>query len=267
MNRSYLFLLLFIVFALSSCNEKVESFPEKEGRVIILMYHRIVDGEPGNIYERSLKDFESDLIYLIDNNIHVIDFTDLTNISESGRMPEGNSAILTFDDGDNSWYNLVAPMLLRYRMKATFFLWTHMIGNNSFLTWNEVEYMSNYTLTDGNKPFSFGSHSFSHPFLSQSRDNFETSEEYNLFLDYELRESKKKIEEHTPGEVTVLALPYGDGAGDPDIIAAAQRNGYQLVRTSVRGVIENADFDSYIIPSLPILDDTSPEQIGSYLFN
>lgn len=67
--------------------------------------------------------------------------------------------------------------------------------------------------------------------------------------------------------MTVLALPYGDGAGDPDIIAAAQRNGYQLVRTSVRGVIENADFDSFIIPSLPILDDTSPEQIGSYLFN
>jgi len=266
MNRIYL-ILLSIVFILSSCTEKEESVPEKEGRIIILMYHRIVDGEPGNLYERSLQDFESDLMYLIDNNIHVVDFTDLANISATGKMPEGNSAILTFDDGDNSWYNLVAPTLLRYRMKATFFLWTYMIDNNYFLTWNEVEYMSNYTLTNGKKPFSFGSHTFSHSFLYQSRNNYETAEEYNQFLDYELRESKKKIEEHTPGDVTVLALPFGDGAGDPDIIAAAQRNGYQLVRTSVRGAIKNPDFDCFAIPSLPILSDTRPEQIGSYLFN
>lgn len=266
MNRSFLILLL-IVFTIISCTEKEDPVPEEEGRIIVLMYHRIVDGEPGNTYERSLADFESDLIYLINNNIHVIDFADLRNVSESGRMPEGNSVIITFDDGDNSWYNLVAPMLLRYRMKATFFLWTYMIGSNSFLTWNEVEYMSNYTQIDGIKPFTFGSHTFSHPFLSQRRSSFETTDEYNLFLDYELRESKKKIEEHTPCEVTVLALPYGDGAGDSDIIAAAQRNGYQLVRTSVWGAIEDADFDNFVIPSLPILNDTRPEEIGSYLFN
>ena len=68
MNRIYL-ILLSIVFILSSCTEKEESVPEKEGRIIILMYHRIVDGEPGNLYERSLQDFESDLMYLIDNNM------------------------------------------------------------------------------------------------------------------------------------------------------------------------------------------------------
>lgn len=257
------FLLLYLSF--SACKPETKEDPTGDGKIIVLMYHRIVDGSAGNLYERSLADLESDIKYLKDNNINIIDFDELGSFLSNGKIPAGNSAIITFDDGDHSWYSLVRPLFTRNKIKATFFLWTNMIGEDSFLSWEEVEFMSHYMVSPGIRLFAFGSHSCSHPYLYQSKKEFSTPEEYSAFLDYEFGVSKQAIEKHTPGSVIIFALPYGDGAGESDIISAAQRNGYEFIRTSVWGAIENAGTDPFIIPSLPMLDSTDPQQIGNYL--
>lgn len=258
----YLILLLFS----AGCSD-ISDNTKQEGRIIILMYHRLTNGEPENLYERSAGDFEEDLKYLIANNINVLDFNDLEDYIIKGKMPAQNSVIITFDDGDYSWYSLAKPLLFKYGMKATFFLWTGIVGSNSFLSWNEVEIMGNYMYENGTRPFTFGSHSFSHPYLLGKRSSFDNSTEYEAFLDYELRESKKMIEGHIPDKVTVLALPYGDGAGDQIIIDAAARNDYRMIRTSRYGAIENASVNLFNLPSLPMLNDTMSEKIGDYLGN
>lgn len=258
-------ILIISVLSITGCFRYEELEPEPEGKIIILMYHRISAGEALNLYERSASNFQQDLEYLKKNKINIIDFNDLLAIKESGKMPAGNSAILTFDDGDNSWFNIVQPILKQYRVKATFFLWVHMIGKDSFLSWQDVELMSNYTLDGGVKPFTFGSHSYSHPFLYGSRENYSDPDEYKGFLDYEFRESKRIIEEYVPGNVEIFALPFGDGAGDENIIAAAKRHGYKFIRTSVHGTINTSDSDLFLIPALPILDNTESNEIGIYL--
>jgi peptidoglycan/xylan/chitin deacetylase (PgdA/CDA1 family) len=260
------FKLLIIGFLLiAGCSGVDEPMPSAEGRIIVLMYHRIVNGKATNLYERSIEDFEADLKYLVNNDIKVISFNDLENVEASGKMPEGNSAVITFDDGDNSCYTLVRPLLLQYKMKATFFLWAYMIGHDSFLTWNEVELMSNYMYSGGERPFLFGSHTYSHQYLLLRKSGFNSADEYNSFIDYELRESKKLIESHTAEEVSGLSLPFGDGAGDADIITATKRNGYKYIRTSVWGAIVNPTVNLFEIPSLPMLDTTNPDQIEYYL--
>jgi len=263
MKRINIYILTFLLL-LSGCSGS-EILPEQEGRIIILMYHRIVEGPAEDLYARSADDFEEDIKYLNDNNIKVINFKDLEQIKETGRMPSGNCAILTFDDGDVSWYNIVRPILLKNELEATFFLWTSNIGNKTYLNWSQVEYMSRYLYPDGRRPFTFESHTFTHPYLQGSKASFANSADYERYLDYELGESKRVIESHTLLPVTILALPFGDGAGDQGIIAASERNGYQMIRTSRRGTIENSAADLYNIPSLPILDDTSTDQIGLYL--
>jgi peptidoglycan/xylan/chitin deacetylase (PgdA/CDA1 family) len=266
MKRIFLFCTLICFALITGCSPENDPEPEAPGKVIVLMYHRIVKGDASNLYERSLKNLEGDLKYLNEHKIKVLSFSDLEVITASGSMPEGNSAIITFDDGDSSWYTLVRPLLLSYQMKATFFLWTYMIGHDSFLTWDEIEDMSHYTLNGGERPFVFGSHTYSHTYLFKNKDEFASSAEYNSFLDYELGKSKEIIEDHTPDSVTVLSLPYGDGAGDTEIIAAAQRNGYKFIRTSIWGAIENSStINLFIIPSLPMLDSTVPGLIGTYL--
>lgn len=259
-----LYTTIFIIL-LSGCSGKDEPEPVGNGKIIVLMYHRIVKGEASNLYERSIDNLEADLKYLKNNNIKILSFSDLESIIAAGSMPEDNSAIITFDDGDSSWYTLVRPLLLKYKVKATFFLWTYMIDHDSFLKWNEVEDMSHYTITGGEHPFTFGSHTYSHQYLLKSKNEFANTTEYNAFLDYELGQSKEIIEKHTPVSVSVLSLPYGDGAGDPEIIAAAQRNGYKFIRTSTWAVIENREQNLFMIPSLPILDTTQSELIGYYL--
>lgn len=257
------FLLIHISFP--ACKPEAGDDPTGEGKIIVLMYHRIVDGNTSNLYERSIGDLESDIKYLSDNNINIIDFDELGLVLSGGKMPAGNSAIITFDDGDHSWYSLVRPLFAKHKIKAAFFLWTNMIGENSFLSWEEVENMSHYTINPGIRLFTFGSHSCSHRYLYQSKNEYPTPEEYKSFLDYEFGSSKQIIEKHTPGNVRVFALPYGDGAGESEIIDAAKRNGYQFIRTSYWGAIENTETDPFFIPSLPMLDSTDPQIIGTYL--
>ena len=266
MNCKYILFAIFLLL-ITGCSKQIEPVPSQkaEGKIIVLMYHRIVNGEATDPYERSVEDLEADLQYIVDNDINVISFNDLASIAASGKMPAGNSAVITFDDGDNSWYTLVRPLLLKYKMQATFFLWTSMMEVNSFITWNEVELMSRYRYSGGERPFQFGSHTHSHQYLLQRKDEFINAVEYNSFLDYELGESKRLIESHTDGEISVLSLPYGDGAGDPEIISAAKRNGYKYIRTSVWGAIEEPYSSLFVIPSLPILDATYQSEIGYYL--
>jgi peptidoglycan/xylan/chitin deacetylase (PgdA/CDA1 family) len=265
MQRLIILYTTILIVLLTGCSGKDAPEPAGNGKIIVLMYHRIVQDEVSNLYERSIDNLEADLKYLNSNSIKVLTFSDLATILATGSMPEDNSAIITFDDGDSSWYTLVRPLLLKYKMKATFFLWTYMIDHDSFITWNEVEDMSHYTLDGGEHPFTFGSHTYSHQYLLKSKEEFPNEDEYEAFLDYELGKSKEMIEEHIPGSVSILSLPYGDGAGDPEIISAAQRNGYKFIRTSIWGVIENTEQNLFIIPSLPILDTTESELIGQYL--
>ncbi|MGB8491601.1 MAG: polysaccharide deacetylase family protein, partial [Bacteroidales bacterium] len=265
MQKRHLLWFIFILVTTISCSRDDNPLPVGNGKVLVLMYHSIVDGAPANEYERTVDKFEGDLRYIRDNNINVLLFSDLENIAVTGEMPVQNSIILTFDDGDRSWYTLVKPLLLKYGMKATFFLCTDMVGSSPYVNWDEVEEMSGYMQPGGVRPFEFESHTTSHRFLLASRANFGTETEYNAFLDYEFGESKKLIDGHILREITALSLPYGDGADDPVIIAAATRNGYSLIRTSKWGNITSPEFNLFSVPSLPVLDTTSVRFINYYL--
>jgi len=262
-------LIFMIVFFLAIGCSDIDEPPDPENpQIVVLMYHKISQEKAENLYERSRVDFENDLKYLINNNITCIDFKDLEKIKQSGEMPSRHSVIITFDDGDRSWYDIAVPLLKKYGMKATFFLWVEKMGSNSFLLWQEVQYISNITYPGGIKPFAFGSHSYSHQFLQTARNNYSTPGEYRTFLNWELSRSKEIIEEYTPGEVQILALPYGDGAGDTEIIASAQLNGYKFIRTSRNDAVSSiSELDLFNIPSLPMLDNTEQDEIGYYLDN
>ena len=250
---------------LAGCSRLPDVDPVDNPRVVILMYHRLTEADATNLYERSASDFDKDLKYLKDNNIMVIDFNELEDIVSGKRELLSHAAIITFDDGDHSWYTIAAPLLKKYRMKGTFFLWASQVGMNSFLSWDEVEMMSNTAWEGGVRPFVFGSHTLYHRYLMTMKEALGGGDAFAAYLDEELGGSKKIIEAHINGSVVALALPFGDGAGDPDIIAAAQRHGYRYIRTSEWDVTGTAATNLFRLPSLPMLDDTSPEMIGGYL--
>jgi len=263
--RRILTSLLILAALAAGCSRQPDPEVVDDPMVVILMYHRITDAEAANLYERSAEEFEKDLVYLRDKNIKVIDFNELEEIVSGQLQLTTHAAIITFDDGDHSWYTLAAPLLKKYRMKATFFLWASKIGMNSFLSWDEVELMSNYTYDDGERPFAFGSHTMSHPYLLNMKKALGGGEAFAAYLDEELGGSKVLIDSHIYGSVDALALPFGDGAGDEDINAAALKHGYRFIRTSERNITGTPATDLFRLPSLPLLDDTDQELIGGYL--
>ena len=271
MRYTYVFMqrtvtaFILVTALLAGCSKIPDPEPVDNPKVVILMYHRITAGVAGNLYERSAEEFENDLLYLRENNVRVIDFNELRAVIEGEEQLTTHAAVITFDDGDHSWYTLAMPLLKQYRMKATLFLWASKIGANSFLTWDEVELMSSYSMDGGVRPFSFGSHTMSHQYLMTMKVALGGGEAFQAYLDEELGGSKVLIDRHIYGTVEALALPYGDGAGDPDITSAALRHGYSFIRTSERNVTGTSSSNLLRLPSLPLLDDTAQELIGDYL--
>jgi len=54
-----------------------------------------------------------------------------------GPLPE-RTVVLTFDDGHVSHFELVAPLLVRYRFTGTFFVTTGYIGQSGYMTWDQL---------------------------------------------------------------------------------------------------------------------------------
>jgi peptidoglycan/xylan/chitin deacetylase (PgdA/CDA1 family) len=238
---------------------------EKKNRIVILMYHKITDSVPANEYERNSSDFEDDLIYFRDHNYQVLSMDDLLLLQSGELELISDGIVMTFDDGYESNYSKVFPLLDKYKMPATFFLVTEWIGTPDFMQWSEVWTMSQYVDNEAKSPFMMGSHTSSHPYLEQSATSFPTQEDYINFLNTELGDSKTWIVDITGQTNIFLSLPYGDGANNQDIINSAMANGYRGIRTSVWKSFTVEEINLFALPSFPVLSNSAIDTIENYL--
>jgi len=146
--------------------------------------------------------------------------------------------LTTFDDGyaDNLWY--AVPVLKKNGITPLIFLTVNYIGTQNifnryrdkekdrFLNWDEVKQLAADDVI-------FGSHSLSHPHLSQVEDN-------RLWA--EVSESKKTIEDRTGKEASFFCYPYGDF--DERVIETVQKAGYKgaVVTPGVRGNVKKGPY-------------------------
>ena len=237
----------------------------RQNRIVILMYHKITDSVPLNEYERNTTDFENDLIYLRDHNYQILAMEDLLLLKSGDLKLSSNGIIITFDDGYESNYSKAFPILTSYNMAATFFLTTEWMNTGDYITWPQVWQMSEFISTEGKRLFRMASHTSSHPFLEKSAGNFATHEDYLKFLNTELKDSKTWITDITGQTGIFLSLPFGDGANNQDIINTAVENGYLGIRTSIWNSFPVDKMNLFVLPSIPVLSDTSIDIIENYL--
>ena len=205
----------------------------KDPKIVPVLYHNIVFGRTGNIYNRDLYNFESDLGYL-KRKYAFLGFQDLVDIHNGTKTIATDATVVTFDDGDLSIYAIVYPLLKAFDIPATFFLVPTYIGQVGYMDWDQVREMDRYRNVRGEKLFSFGSHSLTHRPLGE------------LPADevlYEMRESKRIIELELGSAVIAIALPFGSGSGDKQVLEAARESGYLAVRTSKPGAVFASSMD------------------------
>lgn len=238
---------------------------EKKHRIAIIMYHDITDSVPGNDYERNSNDFANDMKYILDNNYQLLSINDLLLLQAGTLKLYSDGIIITFDDGYKSNYTKAFPLLSEYDIPATFFIVPEWIGDSIYMTWPEVWQISQYINTEGVMPFTIGSHTSSHPYLEQSAQYFTDHQEYLDFLYTELEDSRVWIIDITGQSDIFLALPYGDGANNVDIINMAIFCGYKGIRTSIYNSFAPEEMNLFVLPSISILSLDSIQIIENFL--
>ncbi len=221
-------------------------------KIVILMYHNLVYGRTGNEYNRDIYNFEHDLAFLR-ARFRIIDFHDLEAIAQGKMELDTDAAIISFDDGDLSVYAVAYPLLRDYGIKATFFLIAGSVGDIGYMNWTQIKEMEASRNPEGERLFSFGSHSTSHACMGDLD---------RATLEKELRGSKQLIEDNTGEKVRFLALPFGSGSGRQDIIDLSEAAGYTAIRTSDIGYIVPGKIDLWRLPAIYIDNVSSDRAMG-----
>lgn len=110
----------------------------------------------------SAAEFESHLQHLKRNGYATLTADEFYKAKRNGVSDPFRSAVLTFDDGDKGFYDVVFPLLKKYRMKAVNFIIPGWVGKEGMLTWEQIREMHESGLVD------IQSHSMHHPAIFTS---------------------------------------------------------------------------------------------------
>ncbi|PTL77801.1 polysaccharide deacetylase family protein [Vitiosangium sp. GDMCC 1.1324] len=116
------------------------SRPMAEGNAAILFYHKVQRRQVGVWGEPVLdvREFERHVIFLAREYQPVLLSELVAGLSGRARLPR-RAVALTFDDGYRNNLHLVAPILARHGVPATFFVTTGLIGTEGWMWAYELE--------------------------------------------------------------------------------------------------------------------------------
>jgi len=157
----------------------------------VLVYHSISSPDeplPGDI-DISAENFAAQLSWLARRR-SVVPLIDTLG-SSNGR----SRVALTFDDGFRDNLTVAAPMLEKYSMPATVFVTPGFIGNQSYLSREELRELSRHPL------ITIGAHGLWHRHFTHL-----PADEARR----ELVEARRALEEITGQKVDLMAWPYGE---------------------------------------------------------
>ncbi|HEY4511226.1 MAG TPA: polysaccharide deacetylase family protein [Candidatus Paceibacterota bacterium] len=198
-------------------------------KVPIFIYHHVrpyVRGESilQDQFDVTPELLEQHLKYLAEHGYTTISPDELVRYATLGTTsPTIKPVFLTFDDGWRNQYAYAFPLLKKYRMTATFYVYTDPIGNKIYLTWDQLREMDQAGMT-------IASHTQSHPYFK------------TLALDkvtQEVTASKKILERELGKPVIHFASPYG--SMDDDKMNILREAGYATGRTTYKGIYHHKD--------------------------
>jgi len=153
---------------------------------------------------------------------------------------------LTFDDGYQSHYETVFPLLKKYQMAATFYIGTDFLGKPGYLTEKQVFQLSE-------RGYEIASHSVTHRNLKQ----LSVAE-----IKKELRESQLCLENLTQAPIDHFAPPFGFFNS---IVLQLIGQIYQSSRTIVPGLNDIKLPTPFLIRSYVLFNHTSLKEIEGWI--
>ena len=213
--------------------------------VPVLMYHRICELTPQERTSElardltvSPADFEEQVRHLKENGFGFLLASEVEEAVKSNAPLPEKAVCLTMDDGYKDNFEHAFPILRKYRIPATIFLVTSTVDTARHLSWDEVNLMHR-------EKVGFGSHTVHHydlPLLSTSG------------MDFELRESKRVIEEKLVERISAVAYP--SGRYSDKVVQRARLAGYEAGWKKGGGPVQPGA-DMFLLPRVRVNGGTT----------
>lgn len=201
--------------------------------VPILLYHRF-----GPMVADSMTVttpvFVSHLEYLKANGYVVIPLRKLVDYRlRKGPPLPPKSVVITIDDAHKTVYTEMFPLVKKYRIPVTLFVYPSAISNASYaMTWDQLREVKKSGL------FDIQSHTYWHANFKQDRKKM-SQQEYEKSVDMQLRKSKSRLEKELGSTVDMISWPFG--IYDDWLCAKATEAGYIAAFTIDRRQVTGSD--------------------------
>jgi peptidoglycan/xylan/chitin deacetylase (PgdA/CDA1 family) len=215
--------LLALVFLLVSWHwsqagdMKLRTIGNAEKEVVCFIYHRFNDSRYPSTNTKAL-DFEFHLEYLKTHGFTVLTFSDAIRYLKDN-SPVKRVAVITIDDGYQSFYKHGLPLLKRYHMPATLFINPKTVGAGDYMRWEDLQKCMDQNIEIGN-------HTHSHDFFL----DLPAARRYDIFKN-EIAQSQDIILKNLAIVPEAFSYPYGEFdlqmkqiVKDAGFIAAAAQN-------------------------------------------
>jgi peptidoglycan/xylan/chitin deacetylase (PgdA/CDA1 family) len=207
--------------------------PEQSGSAAtILVYHRFgpVAGDPMTITTAS---FISQLEYLRAHGYQIVPLRQVVGFAIGRESIPARAVAITDDDGHRSVFTEMKPIVERYRIPVTLFIYPSAISNASYaMAWDQLAALKATGL------FDIESHTYWHPNFKIERKRLKPAE-FEEFVRSQLLKSRAVIEKHLALRPDLLAWPFG--IYDDDLIRIARDCGFVAGFTIERRPVTRGD--------------------------
>ena len=211
---------------------------DQTAQVIIFCYHRLVDKirYPGT--EITPAAFEAQMKELKDRGITVISMQDLLAWKRGEKSIPPRSAVVTFDDGWKSQYEVAWPIMKKYGYPFTMFIYTEgvrggSLGGGEAITWEQLADMRDNGVD-------IEAHTATHQDLREghtitlitggkrTRTKL-TGPQYEEWMQNEVVGAKQLLEQRLGIKVNCFAVPFGNY--NEHVKEIARKSGYEAMFT------------------------------------
>lgn len=222
----------------------------------VLCYHQFSRGrKASNQLAISEFDFQEQMAYLNDNNYQVITLKELERIIKLKLGIAPKTVVITIDDGYRSIYDVAYPILKKYNLPATIFLYTDFAGGSVALSWPQVKELMEDPLID------IQSHTKTHGSLARLPED-KTERAYQNRINQEISGAEYALKKNLGLESRYFAYPYGDSSSYA--VSTLKKAGYSLAFTVQRG--GNSVFaDPLLLRRTMIYNDHNLEDFKSFI--
>jgi peptidoglycan/xylan/chitin deacetylase (PgdA/CDA1 family) len=206
--------------------------PADTASATILVYHRFGAVSTNEMTVRTSV-FASQLTFLRDKGYTIVSLRDVVNFMMGhGRLPPRAVAI-TADDGHRTVFTEMRPLVERYRIPATLFIYPSAISNAPYaMTWEQLKQLQATGL------FDIESQTYWHPNFRVEKRRLSAGD-YQKLVESQLTKSRDVLERRLGTHVDLLAWPFG--IYDDQLIGAARQAGYVAAFTIERQQLSGHD--------------------------